>query len=112
MSRSYKKHCGYIICSGMDKLWKKQWHSAMRVKERDLLNQQKKFPEDDYCYPYPREIDDLWCAPSDGGSHWMYSGFNHYFFEQTHPLLYWWGSSEIPTRDEAWKEWKKDMIGK
>ena len=112
MSRSYKKCCGSAICSGSDKLWRKQWHSTMRAKERDLLNLQIKFPENDYCYPIPREIDDLWVAPSDGGSYWMYSGFEHYFHEMTRPYWYWWGSREIPTRDEAWKTWKRDLIGK
>ena len=83
----------------------------MRAKERDLFRLQMKFPEDDYCYPIPREVDDIWSAPSDGGSCWMYSGFNHYFFEETHP--HWlWGSIEIPSRKEAWKVWIKDMVGK
>jgi len=46
-----------------------------------------------------------------GGSCWMYSGFEHYYFEQTHP--HWrWLTTEIPTREEAWKEWVVMMIGK
>ena len=113
MSRSHKKHCGGTICSGMDKPWKKQWHSTMRAKERDLLRLQIMYPEDDYCYPIPREVDSIWAAPSDGGSHWMYSGFEHYYHEQTRPCWYWWGGGrEIPTREEAWKTWIKDTIGK
>ena len=83
----------------------------MRAKERDLLNLQIKFPERDYCYPIPREVDNLWNAPSDGGSYWMYSGFNHYFYDETHPR--WpWESRDIPTCEKAWKTWIKDMIGK
>ncbi|MCL2180520.1 MAG: hypothetical protein FWB83_05280 [Treponema sp.] len=112
MSRSHKKHCGMGICSGQDKPWRKQWHSAMRAKERDLLNLQLKFPEDDFCYPIPREVDDLWSAPSDGGAQWMYSGFNHYFFYQTHPQWNPWSDREVPTREEAWKEWKRSVIAK
>ena len=111
MSRSYKKHCGNTICTGSDRLWRKQWHSAMRAKERDLFRLQMKFPENDYCYPIPREVDDLWAAPSDGGSCWMYSGFNHYFFEETHPRWSW-GRIEIPTFKEAWKVWIRKMVGK
>ena len=85
----------------------------MRAKERDLLNLQIKFPENDYCYPISREVDNLWNAPSDGGSQWMYSGFNHYFFEQTHPRFCWsWRSRELPTHEEAWKDWKINIIGK
>jgi hypothetical protein len=112
MSRSNKKHCGSTICSGSDKPWRKQWHSKMRAVERDLFILQKKFPENDYCYPIPKEVSDLWDAPSDGGSHWMYSNFEHYYFEQTRPCFHWWGSHEIPKREEAWKEWVKEMVGK
>ena len=112
MSRSFKKHCGSsYVCYRSDKQWRKQWHSAMRAKGRDLLRLQVKFPENDYCYPVPREVDDIYSAPSDGGSYWMYSGFNHYFYEETHPR--WpWVSDELLTREEAWKKWKKEMIGK
>jgi hypothetical protein len=83
----------------------------MRAIERDLLLQQKKFPESDYCYPIPREVDNLWNAPSDGGSQWMYSGFEHYYFERTHS--HWsWGKSELLTREAVWKEWITEMMGK
>jgi hypothetical protein len=111
MSRSYKKHCGSsVVCYHSDKLWRKQWHSAMRAKERALLGLQMKRPEEDYCYPIPKEVGDLWNAPSDGGSQWMYSGFEHYFFEETHPR--WpWVTTESPTREAAWKEWVR-FIGK
>jgi hypothetical protein len=54
----------------------------MRAKERDMLILQMKYPEDDYSYPVPREVSDIYCAPSDGGSQWMYSGFEHYFLKQ------------------------------
>ena len=113
MSKSHKKHCGSSICSGSDKLWRKQWHSAMRAKERDLLTLQLKYPEEDYNYPVPREVDDLYCAPSDGGSCWMYSGFEHYYFEQTRPRWYWWSllPERVPTREETWKEWVR-LMGK
>ena len=84
----------------------------MRAKERDLLLLQMKFPDDDYCYPIPREVDDIYSAPSDGGTQWMYSGFEHYFYEQTHPRYYWLGSWDIPTREEAWKDWIKNWVGK
>ena len=83
----------------------------MRAKERDLLIQQRKYPEDDYCYPVSKEVGDLWNAPSDGGSQWMYSGFEHYYFEKTH-LSWSWFVSKIPTRKEAWKEWVITMVGK
>jgi len=111
MSRSYRKNCGSsIVCYYSDKPWRKQWHSAMRAKERDLLNLQLKHSEEDYCYPIPKEVSDLWDAPSDGGSQWMYSGFEHYYFEETHPR--WpWITTEIPTREAAWKEWVR-FIGK
>ena len=112
MSRSYKKHCGSKICSSSDKLWAKQWHSSMRAKERDLLRLQIINLENDYCYPIPREVDSIWCAPSDGGSYWNYSGFEHYFYEQTRPRHYCWASHDCPTREEAWKSWKRDIIGK
>ena len=112
MSRSYKKHCGSsIVCYHSDKPWRKQWHSTMRAKERDLLNLQLKYPEEDYCYPIPKEVGDLWDAPSDGGSQWMYSGFEHYYFEITHPRWFW-ITREITTREEAWKEWVIGLIGK
>jgi len=112
MSRSYKKHCGSsFVCCHSDKLWRKQWHSAMRARERDLFRLQLKYPENDYCYPVPKEVGDLWNAPSDGGSQWMYSGFEHYYFEETHP--HWpWITTEIPTREAAWKEWITELIGK
>jgi len=110
MSRSYKKHYGSTICGGSDKLWRKQWHSSMRAKERDLLIQQQKYPETDYCYPIPREVDNLWSAPSDGGSYWMYFGFEHYYFKETHPCRRW-VKVEPQKREEVWKEWVK-FIGK
>jgi len=110
MSRSHKKHCGSTICGGSDRQWRKQWHSAMRAKERDLLIQQQKYPERDFCYPIPREVDNLWSAPSDGGSYWMYSGFEHYYSEETH-LRWSLVKTEPLSRDEAWKEWIK-FIGK
>jgi hypothetical protein len=112
MPRSYKKHCGStFVCYGSDKPWRKQWHSAIRAKERDLLNLQLKYPEEDYCYPIPKEVSDLWDAPSDGGSCWMYSGFEHYYFEETHPR--WpWIRTEILTREAAWKEWVTSLVGK
>ena len=107
MSRSYKKHCGSsFVCYRSDKPWRKQWHSSMRAKERDLLLQQQKYPEKDFCYPIPREVDDLWNAPSDGGSQWMYASFEHYYFEETH-RRWSWISREVPTRETAWKEWVK-----
>ncbi|MCL2270075.1 MAG: hypothetical protein FWC24_01900 [Treponema sp.] len=112
MSRSYKKHCGSsFICYRSDKPWRRQWHSAMRARERDLFIQQKKYLEDDYCYPIPKEVSDLYDAPSDGGSQWMYSGFEHYYFEKTHPR--WpWLSTEIPTREAAWRKWITGLVGK
>jgi hypothetical protein len=56
-------------------------------------------------------VDDLWTAPSDGGSHWMYSGFGHYYFERTHPR---WtlGKAELFTGEAAWMEWITEMVGK
>ena len=112
MSRSYKKHCGSsFVCYRSDKPWRKQWHSAMRAKERDLLIQQMKFPEDDFCYPIPREVDNIYSAPSDGGSQWMYSGFEHYYFEETHPRWSW-IVGKIPSREAAWKEWITKLVGK
>jgi hypothetical protein len=71
-----------------------------------------KFPDEDLCYPIPREIDDLWNAPSDGGSQWMYSGFEEYYFEVTHPQWSKWILNEAPTREDAWKDWIKVYIGK
>ncbi|MCL2410342.1 MAG: hypothetical protein FWC97_01740 [Treponema sp.] len=65
----------------------------MRAKEWDLLRLQIKSPEDDYSYPIPREVDDLWSVPSDGDSYWNYYGFEHYYHEQTRPCWYWWGGS-------------------
>ena len=115
MSRSHKKHCGSsYVCYSSDKPWRKQWHSSMRAKERDLLNLQLKHPEEDYCYPIPKEVGDLWNAPSDGGSCWMYSGFEHYYFEQTRQRWYSWSPlpEKIPTREEVWKEWVTDLVGK
>jgi hypothetical protein len=82
----------------------------MRARERDMLRLQMKYPEKDYCYPIPREVSDLWDAPSDGGSQWMYSGFEQYYFEETHPRWSWL-RTEIPIREHAWKEWKK-LMGK
>ena len=113
MSRSYKKHCGssHTSCRS-DKSWRKQWHSSMRAKERDLFIRQIKFPDDDYCYPIPEEIEDIYCAPSDGGSYWMYSSFEHYYHEITHPHWSYYGSLEFPKRKEAFKEWKKNLVGK
>jgi hypothetical protein len=79
--------------------------------ERDLLKLQQKYPENDYCYPIPREVDDLWNAPSDGGTQWMYSGFEHFYFERTHPRWAW-GKTKPLTREAAWKEWIAEMVGK
>jgi hypothetical protein len=81
----------------------------MRAKERDLFSKQMKFPGEDYCYPIPREVSDVYDAPSDGGSYWQYSGFEDCFFEETHRCSRWsWLiREEPPTREEAWKEWKK-----
>ena len=112
MSRSYKKNCGSsFVCYRSDSPWRKQWHSKMRAIERDLLIQQKKYPEKDYCYPVPREVDNIWNAPSDGGSQWMYSGFEHFYFEKTHPC--WpWIEPTIPSREAAWKEWITKWAGK
>jgi hypothetical protein len=76
-----------------------------------MFQQQLKFPELDLCYPIPREVDDIYSAPSDGGSYWMYSGFNHYYFEATHSR--WpWITGEIPTREDSWKQWITKCIGK
>jgi hypothetical protein len=83
----------------------------MRAKERDLFILQKKYPEMDYCYPIVKEVGNLYDAPSDGGSQWMYSGFEHYYFERTHPR--WpWLEAETPTRKAVWKEWITKVIGK
>jgi len=58
MSKSFKKHCGSsFVCYYSNKPWKRQWHSAMRAKERDLLRLQIKLTENDYCYPIPRELE-------------------------------------------------------
>jgi hypothetical protein len=106
MSRSYKKHCGSsFVCYSSDKGWRKMWHSAMRARERDLFSRQMKFPDEDLCYPIPREVDDIYNAPSDGGSYWQYSGFEHYFFEVTHPRWSCWEKDEVPTRETAWTDW-------
>ncbi|GHV76569.1 hypothetical protein AGMMS49942_13900 [Spirochaetia bacterium] len=112
MSRSYKKHCGSAyVGHRSDKYWRKEWHGAIRTRERDMLILQMKHLENDYSYPVPREVGDLWDAPSDGGSQWMYSGFGEYYFEETHP--HWpWTIGTVPTREEAWKEWVAMMIGK
>jgi hypothetical protein len=83
----------------------------MRAMERDLLILQKKYPEKDYCYPIPREAGDIYDAPSDGGSQWMYSGFEHYYFNRTHPR-WTWGIKETLTREVVWKEWVTEMMGK
>lgn len=112
MSRSRKKHYGSTFASGSDKPWRKQWHSAMRAKERDLLISQMKNPEVDFIFPVPNEVGNLWTAPSDGGSHWMYHDFNHYYYNSLHPRwIRSWMKEEIPTREEVWKDWVK-FIGK
>jgi hypothetical protein len=79
--------------------------------ERNLLNLQQKYPEKDYCYPVPREAGNIYDAPSDGGSQWMYSGFEHYYFERTHPRWIW-SKTEPLTRQAVWKEWITEMVGK
>jgi hypothetical protein len=115
MSRSHKKHCGLsFVCYRSDKPWRKQWHSAMRARERDLLNLQMKCPEEDFCYPVPREAGDIYDAPSDGGSCWMYSGFEHDYCERARPRWYWWSllPEKVPSREEVWKEWVTEMVGK
>lgn len=112
MSRSYKKHCGSsFICYRSDKPWRKEWHSVMRTMERDMLRVQLHYPEKDYCYPVPREAGNIYDAPSDGGSHWMYSGFEHYYFEETHPLWSW-VKTETLDRAAAWKVWITKWVGK
>jgi hypothetical protein len=78
--------------------------------ERYLLIQQMKYPEDDYCYPIPREAGNIYLAPSDGGSQWMYSGFEHFYFERTHSRWSW--AREPLTREVVWKEWVTEMVGK
>jgi hypothetical protein len=84
----------------------------MRAREREMFYRQMKFPDDDLCYPIPREVADIYSAPSDGGSQWMYSGFEHYYFAVTHPRYSRWTEDEIPTREAAWKDWIKVYIGK
>jgi hypothetical protein len=79
--------------------------------ERDLLTHQMKFAEEDFCYPIPKEAGNIYLAPSDGGSQWMYSGFEHFYFEKTHPRWSW-GKEEPLTRDIVWKEWVTEMVGK
>jgi hypothetical protein len=78
--------------------------------EQDLLIQQMKYPEDDYCHPIPREVEDLWAALSDGGTQCMYSGFEYFYFERTHSRWTW--ERETLTRGEVWKEWVTEMVGK
>jgi hypothetical protein len=81
--------------------------------ERDLFIRQMKHPDEDYCYPIPKEAGNLWNAPSDGGSHWNYYNFEHYYFEETQSRFCWWGlKRDIPTREEAWKTWIKVFVGK
>ena len=83
----------------------------MRAMERDMLRVQLHYPEKDYCYPIPREAGNIYDAPSDGGSHWMYSGFEHYYFEETHPLWSW-VKTETLDRAAAWKVWITKWVGK
>jgi hypothetical protein len=83
----------------------------MRAMERDLLNLQLVYPEKDFCYPVPREAGNIYDAPSDGGSQWMYSGFEQYYFERTHPRWSW-VKTETLSRQAAWKEWITEMVGK
>ena len=74
-----------------------------------MFRLQAKFPEMDFCYPIPEETGNIWCAPSDGGSWWMYSGFEHYFFERARLIRSWRATS--PSREDAWKEWVR-LVGK
>jgi hypothetical protein len=76
-----------------------------------MFRLQIKHPETDCCYPIPKEVGDLYDAPSDGGSQWIYSGFRQYYFEETHPR--WpWVTGEIPGREETWKKWITKWVGK
>jgi hypothetical protein len=77
----------------------------MRAKERDVLRSQIKDTELDFIYPIPKEVGNLWNAPSDGSS-FKFSGFEEYYFFMTDQ------NNSKPARKEAWKTWKKDMIGK
>jgi hypothetical protein len=50
-------------------------HESQRTGSAEPADE---IPDEDFCYPVPREADDIYSAPSDGGSYWRYSGFNHY----------------------------------
>jgi hypothetical protein len=113
MSRSFKKVCGGAIFNGSsggsDAWWRKMVHSTFRAKERDVLIFQMKHIDEDLVYPEYNEICDLWDAPSDGGTHFKYSGFESFYNNSGY--RYW---TEMPfvSKKEAWKFWVTRMIGK
>lgn len=117
MSRSIKKHFGgKINVDASDVWWKQDWHQKLRRKTKQILHHQIRRPDEDFMYPIAREVANLWAAPSDGGAHWQYHDFEHYYREDIdrwYRCRQWqyYSGQPFPTREEAWKEFIK-MYGK
>jgi hypothetical protein len=67
-----------------------------------------------------QEVSDTWGWASDGGSHWEYLDFEHYYRERI--KSYYQSSTgtysryrpfaKFPNRAEVWRDWITGMIGK
>jgi hypothetical protein len=68
MSRSYKKKAFVGYCGNSDKAWKKQWHSALRSRNKTLLKEETLNQEDETIFYIENELSSIWQSPKDGKS--------------------------------------------
>jgi hypothetical protein len=123
MSRSIKKHCGgKICCCSSDKISKQFWHRTARrhVNVQLRTGTVNRNFDDIVFWKKKQEVSDTWSFASDGGSHWQYLDFEHFYCER---LNYYYQSStgpysryapfaKYPNREEVWQEWITEMVGK
>ncbi len=122
MSRSRKKHCGGKICCNSDKYSKRRWHKIAR--RRDNVQTSNAQTEQDIdgagFWKKKQEITDNWTWQSDGGSHFEYADFEHYYQERLKsynqsrvgPYGKYLPIEPFPTREAIWQDWIKYQVGK
>jgi hypothetical protein len=118
MSRSIKKHCGGKICCCLsDKISKQFWHKTARrrVNVQLKVGATTRNFDDIVFWKKKQEVSDNYDFASDGGSHWQYLDFEHYYrdnFKFHYKIRCYGIYSSFPTREEAWYEWITEMVGK
>jgi hypothetical protein len=115
MSRSYRKFVGKNFYR--DKPWRMNTHREFRARERLALHCLELDPEREVVFPLRyEEVDDIWEAPSDGGTHFDYSGFNDFYrssIQANQQLALFWSDEKFrETKQDIWKDWVKSWIGK